>query len=156
MLRSLLLLIGLSVTLVAAADGYWLVVEPENPAQSQRIALKEGDGWCLHWQHSVAGFRVRDCFRIRSGQLLLEASHQPDFAAGLGHIEGRGIQVSDGRGGYWIRDINSPVANNTLRLRVGSREVNHRLVFDDQDKVLLSEDFADQAVDLYLQARTEN
>ena len=54
-------------------------------------------------------------------------SHQPDFAAGLGHLEGRGIMKSDGQGGYWIVDINEPIPNNTLTLRVGSAAVDHRL-----------------------------
>ncbi|SFC48616.1 protein of unknown function [Marinospirillum celere] len=155
MLRNLLLLVCLSAPQVAAND-YWLVINPDASALQKRIALHEGDGWCLHWQHSVAGFTVKDCFRIDAGRLLLESSHQPDFAAGLGHIEGRGVQVSDGRGGYWIRDINSPLPHNSMRLRVGSKEVNHRLVFDDLNKISLSEPFANQGIELYLQPRTEN
>lgn len=60
--------------------------------------------------------------------MTLERSHQPDFAAGLGHIPGRGTLTSAPEGGYWIEDINEAVPGNCLRLRVGSEAVNHRLV----------------------------
>lgn len=63
---------------------------------------------------------------------MLERSHQPDFAAGLGHIPGRGVQVSDGEGGYWIEDIDEPVPGNRYLLRVGSKDVNHRIVWHDK------------------------
>ena len=54
-------------------------------------------------------------------------SRQPDFAAGLGHIPGRGRQVSDGAGGYWIEDINEPVSGNAYILRPGAGAVDHRI-----------------------------
>ena len=59
--------------------------------------------------------------------MVLVQSHLPDFAAGLGHIPGRGRQVSDGQGGYFIRDINEPVRGNAYILRPGLPPVDHRL-----------------------------
>jgi hypothetical protein len=60
--------------------------------------------------------------------MVLVRSRLPDFAAGLGHIPGRGRQVSDGDGGYWILDIDEPVPGDAYVLRPGaSAPVDHRL-----------------------------
>ncbi|OEY66398.1 DUF1850 domain-containing protein [Marinobacter sp. X15-166B] len=95
------------------------------------IAVPPGMRWCMEWNHSVQGFTVKDCYRNRAGVLQLERSHQPDFAAGLGHTVGRGEQISDGQGGYWINGIDEPVAHNRYVLRVGTIAVNHRVVWRD-------------------------
>jgi hypothetical protein len=58
-------------------------------------------------------------------------AHLPDFAAGLDHIPGRGRQVSDGQGGYWILDIDEAVAGNAYILRPGRGIVDHRLQVGD-------------------------
>lgn len=89
--------------------------------------LEPGQRWCLSWNHSVAGFTVRDCFAWRPPELVLTDSHQPDFAAGLGHIQGRGMQRSDGAGGYRIEHIDQALPDNRLALRVGSTAVDHRI-----------------------------
>nr|WP_245791836.1 DUF1850 domain-containing protein [Halomonas ilicicola] len=94
------------------------------------IPIQPDEHWCLIWNHSVTGIRVADCYRYRQGRMVLVRSHQPDFAAGLGHIPGRGVQVSDGEGGYWIERIDEPVPGNRYLLRVGSRAVDHRLSHD--------------------------
>lgn len=96
------------------------------------IPLSPGDRWCLAWNHSVTGIQVLDCYRFHEGQMMLERSHQPDFAAGLGHIPGRGVQVSDGEGGYWIENIDEPVPGNRYLLRVGSKDVNHRILWNNK------------------------
>lgn len=97
----------------------------------ERLAsLDIGDGgqWCVLWKHSVQGFEVADCYVNRGGQMVLMRSHLPDFAAGLDHIPGRGRQVSDGMGGYWIEDIDEPVAGNAYVLRPGrAGKVDHRI-----------------------------
>ncbi|MFG6177582.1 DUF1850 domain-containing protein [Halomonas sp. THAF12] len=93
-----------------------------------RLPMSEGDGWCLAWNHSVEGFTVHDCYRNIDGRMVLQRSHLPDFAAGLDHIPGRGHQVSDGQGGYWIEDLDEPVPGAAYRLRVGAMRVDHRLV----------------------------
>ncbi len=110
-----------------------------------------GDRWCLIWNHSVAGFEVRDCYIYRKGRMLLERSHQPDFAAGLGHVPGRGVQTPDGAGGYWIERIDEPVPDNRYVLRVGSAAVDHRLVADEIE-IPLSAAAAGEAVMIRLLA----
>ncbi|QJR00684.1 DUF1850 domain-containing protein [Halomonas sp. PGE1] len=111
--------------------------------------MPEGEAWCLEWNHSVAGFPVQDCYRHRDGLMVLERSHQPDFAAGLGHVPGRGRQVSDGEGGYWIEEIDEPVPGNRYRLRVGSPEVNHRLLHEGR-RLSLSDQAAGERVTIHL------
>jgi hypothetical protein len=89
--------------------------------------VPEGSGWCVLWQHSVQGFEVSDCYENRDGRMVLVRAHLPDFAAGLDHIPGRGVQVSDGQGGYWIEDIDEPVPDNAYILRPGAGFVDHRI-----------------------------
>jgi hypothetical protein len=96
-----------------------------------RFDMPEGSGWCVLWNHSVEGFPVTDCYENRDGQMVLVRSRQPDFAAGLGHIPGRGRQVSDGAGGYWILDIDEPVPGNAYVLRPGGAPVDHRISMGD-------------------------
>ena len=91
------------------------------------VEIADGAGWCVLWRHSVQGFEVADCYVNRSGRMVLDRSHLPDFAAGLDHIPGRGVQRSDGMGGYWIEDLNEPVPGNAYILRPGRMTVNHRL-----------------------------
>lgn len=105
--------------------------------------------WCLTWNHSVAGFQVRDCFVFRPPHLLLASSHQPDFAAGLGHIVGRGVMRGDTPGGYHIESIDEVLPDNRLRLRIGSAAVDHRIEFADE-RIYLSRLAAHQAVDIRL------
>lgn len=118
------------------------------------VAAPPGGRWCIKWQHSVEHFTVLDCYRNAEGVMQLERSHQPDFAAGLGHIFGRGEQVSDGERGYWINAINEPVPDNRYVLRVGSPTVNHRVVWPDGEHpaVSLSEYAAGQRVTIQLVA----
>lgn len=99
-----------------------------------RRDLEEGDTWCLAWNHSVEGFTVLDCYVFRDARMVLQRSHLPDFAAGLDHIPGRGEQVSDGEGGYWIEEIDEPVPDNRYTLRVGADEVDHRLRWEEDDE----------------------
>ncbi|QOR40972.1 DUF1850 domain-containing protein [Billgrantia diversa] len=115
----------------AAADEALLEVVGTDGERLVSLPVAEGEGWCLEWNHSVEGFPVLDCYRHRDGRMVLVRSHLPDFAAGLDHIPGRGRQVSDGEGGYWIEAIDEPVPGNAYRLRVGSMRVDHRLVIDD-------------------------
>ncbi|MCE8021345.1 DUF1850 domain-containing protein [Halomonas sp. MCCC 1A11036] len=113
------------------------------------LPMPEGERWCLEWNHSVTGIRVQDCYRHDQGKMMLERSHQPDFAAGLGHVPGRGRQVSDGQGGYWIEDIDEPVPGNRYRLRVGSDRVDHRLLHEGR-RTSLSKRAAGERVTIHL------
>lgn len=126
----LCLALGVLAAAPAAADcpSHELRVRDAEGRPLAHLPMPEGAGWCLAWNHSVEGFPVHDCYRNRGGRMVLERSHLPDFAAGLDHIPGRGRQVSDGRGGYWIEAIDEPVPGDRYRLRVGSPRVDHRLV----------------------------
>ncbi|MCA1768551.1 MAG: DUF1850 domain-containing protein [Halomonas sp.] len=124
------LLVCLLLPLSALAAEGFLEVHTDDGRRIAGLSMPEGEGWCLEWNHSVEGFAVLDCYRHREGRMVLERSHLPDFAAGLDHIPGRGRQVSDGEGGYWIEAIDEPVPGNAYRLRVGSMRVDHRLVVE--------------------------
>lgn len=92
-----------------------------------RLEIPDGAGWCVVWRHSVDGFEVQDCYENRQGTMVLVSSRQPDFAAGLGHIPGRGVQRADGEGGYVIEGLDEPVPGNAYVMRPGGPAVDHRL-----------------------------
>ncbi len=125
------LLAPLATANTIAADRLVLEAHLLDGTMLAAVKLEAEQGWCLDWTHSVAGFPVRDCYAVVEGQMVLDYSHQPDFAAGLGHFEGRGIVRSRPDGGYLIEDINEPVPGNCLRLRVGSMAVNHQIAAGD-------------------------
>ncbi|UYG02948.1 DUF1850 domain-containing protein [Halomonas sp. LR3S48] len=136
-----------------AIDGAKLAVLDAVGETLVEVPLEPGMRWCLGWNHSVKKFPVLDCYRYHQGRMVLERSHQPDFAAGLGHTPGRGIQVSDGQGGYWIENIDEPVPGDRYTLRVGSPAVDHRLLWQaegDEHSVSLSELAAGERVTLQL------
>ena len=129
-LLALLLLIAHAGAGTLAAT---LTATLEDGTEIARLPVPEGTGWCVVWRHSVAGFEVSDCYENRGGHMVLIRSRQPDFAAGLGHLVGRGRQISDGAGGYWIVDIDEPVPGNAYFLRPGGPAVDHRLRTDTQE-----------------------
>jgi hypothetical protein len=139
------------VSLSQPALAFMLEVQRENGETIFSRHLDEGDRWCVHWNHSVQGFLVRDCYRVSDGRMMLERSHQPDFAAGLGHIPGRGEMTSAPEGGYWIENMDEYVQNNCYRLRVGARGVDHTLVLDGYQQNL-SETAARERVSVMLRA----
>lgn len=126
---------GLCALLLTVASGAAtagdLVATREDGTEILRLPVPEGAGWCILWNHSVQGFPVTDCYENRGGRMVLVRSRQPDFAAGLGHIPGRGRQVSDGAGGYWILDIDEPVPGDAYVLRPGAGRVDHRIELGD-------------------------
>ena len=126
-LAALLLLLA-GVTGGHAAD---LVAAREDGAEIVRLSVPDGTGWCVLWHHSVRGFEVSDCYENREGRMVLVSAHLADFAAGLDHIPGRGRQVSDGNGGYWILDINETVPGGAYVLRPEAGAVDHRLQVGD-------------------------
>jgi hypothetical protein len=122
------LLAGLAAAGGAAAGPRLAVVDASGVVMTAPLAA---DGrWCLVWNHSVTGIEVRDCFRAEGATLVLETSHQPDFAAGLGATPGRGTVVSDGTHGYRIEGIDMTLPPEGLTLRVGSTRVGHRIAID--------------------------
>ncbi len=129
-MASLLLLAAALLTTSAHADRL-VATRADDGTGIAGFDVPDGGGWCVLWRHSVAGFDVSDCYENRGGRMVLVRSHQPDFAAGLGHIPGRGRQVSDGRGGYHILDIDEPVPGDAYVLRPGLGPVDHRLQVGD-------------------------
>ncbi len=119
-------LCALLLSALPAAAGTLSVTLDDGTALA-RIAVPEGAEWCILWNHSVQGFEVSDCYVNEAGRMVLKRSHLPDFAAGLDHIPGRGRQVSDGRGGYWIEDLDEAVPGNAYVLRTGGPKVDHRI-----------------------------
>ncbi|WP_151669770.1 DUF1850 domain-containing protein [Nitrincola schmidtii] len=149
----LTLCLGLSVMILPAAGSesvsdFQLEIRDTSNNLIQAFPVNDNE-WCLYWNHSVTGIAVQDCYRIEKKQLLLSHSWQPDFAAGLGHVEGRGILSEHPEGGYLISEINEPVTNNALWLRVGSRSVSHTLVSGNRE-LNLSEIAAGQRLLLLL------
>lgn len=132
LLRLLACLALWPVVVLADPKGHALVATRENGTEIARLEVPDGTGWCVLWNHSVKGFPVADCYENRAGHMVLVWSHLPDFAAGLDHIPGRGRQVSDGQGGYYILDIDEAVPGNAYILRPGSRAVDHRLQVGDR------------------------
>ncbi|MDG3040599.1 DUF1850 domain-containing protein [Roseicyclus marinus] len=126
-------LCALLLTALAAGPTFAqdLVVTRGDGAELLRLPAPNGTGWCILWNHSVQGFPVTDCYENRDGRMVLVRSRQPDFAAGLGHIPGRGRQVSDGAGGYWILDIDEAVPGDAYVLRPGAGAVDHRIEMGD-------------------------
>ena len=123
--KGLLLLVLMLLPVSAFADE--LIATREDGTEIARLSVPEGTEWCVLWNHSVQGFPVADCYENQAGQMVLMHAHLPDFAAGLDHIPGRGRQITDGQGGYFIRDIHEPVPGNAYVLRPGTGPVNHRL-----------------------------
>lgn len=113
--------------LTSAGLSQRLQVTTETNEVLLELELTDEPSWEVLWNHSVAGFLVTDYYRYDEGQMLLIATHTPDFAAGLGHIPGRGRLESDDAGGYFISGIDEPVPDNSYVLRVGAPRVNHRI-----------------------------
>lgn len=112
---TLVLVVTWLAAIAQGASAYVLEVLREGGERIFSEHIDEGARWCMHWNHSVEGFAVRDCYRVVDGRMMLERSHQPDFAAGLGHIPGRGEMTSAPEGGYWIENIDELVPGNCYR-----------------------------------------
>lgn len=126
LILSLLLFALQNATMAEIQSHYHLNILNSDHVILYQLPIHE-DRWCLHWNHSVTGIAVEDCYQIIAEQLKLKSSWQPDFAAGLGHFEGRGTLSEHPQGGYLISEINEPVRDNRLILRVGSKDVAHSI-----------------------------
>lgn len=123
-----------SFTLVAAqsidSPKAYLSFTDSQEEMLYKIDLNNSPQWIVRWNHSVTGVVVSDYYYWDGQNMLLTNSHTPAFDAGLGHIPGRGKQISDGQNGYFILGINEKVPNNSYALRVGSLKVNHRIIHE--------------------------
>lgn len=117
----------LSLAALPVQAGQLVISLADTGQELARLAIADHARWSILWHHSVDGYEVEDIYENRAGAMVLVRSHLPDFGAGLGHIPGRGRQVSDGQGGYWIEDIDEPVPGSAYVLRPGRAAVNHRL-----------------------------
>lgn len=124
---ALVLAVILAGAPLGGAQAGVLTAQLSDGTEIARLEVPEGSGWCVVWRHSVEGFEVQDCYENRNGTMVLVKSLQPDFAAGLGHIPGRGVQRSDGRSGYLIDALDEAVPGNAYVLRPGGPAVDHRL-----------------------------
>ena len=147
-LLSLVLLLWASPAAAEQQPDYTLEISNSEQQLLIRFPVHQGR-WCMHWQHSVTGIAVQDCYRTENQQLLLDHSWQPDFAAGLGHFEGRGTLSSHPEGGYLIKNINEPVTDNRFWMRAGAENVAHTLVSADQ-RLNLSKLAAGQRLQIHL------
>ncbi len=109
-----------------------LTVQNEEGQALLELPLAVTPTWIMRWNHSVTGVTVSDYYYWNGYEMILTDSHTPSFDAGLGHIPDRGRLVSDGFDGYFIFDIDEAVAKNSYVLRVGSKRVNHRIVYAGQ------------------------
>lgn len=119
------------LALLTSGHSQQLQVVTETGKVLLELELADDPVWRVLWNHSVAGFLVTDYYRYAEGKMLLTATRTPDFAAGLGHIPGRGRLESDDEGGYFISGIDEPVPGNRYSLRVGTPRVNHRICHRD-------------------------
>lgn len=89
------------------------------------LPLPVGGRFCLHWNHSVTGGKVADCFTNHRGVLTLTTSFLHDYAAGLGDLPGRGTvrAVADG---YVIDNIDEALPRG-LPLRIAAPRVAQEL-----------------------------
>lgn len=126
-------LLALLLSLPGIVRAEILLATRESGEEVARFEVPEGGRWCVLWHHSVKGFEVSDCYQNRNGHMVLVWSHLPDFAAGLDHIPGRGRQVTDGQGGYFILDIDEPVPGDAYVLRPGAGPVDHRIRMGDRE-----------------------
>ncbi len=124
---------ALLLTAPAASAGPMLEVLGSADEVLARLPLVRDGAFCLAWRHSVTGGAVADCFAVGAGgTLTLERSFLHDFAAGLGHLPGRGRQRAAEGGGYWIEGIGERLAGDRVVLRVGPPAVGHALTAGDR------------------------
>lgn len=147
-LLSLVLLLSVFPAAAEQQPDYTLEISNSEQQLLAQFSVYQGR-WCMHWNHSVTGIAVQDCYRTEHQQLILDHSWQPDFAAGLGHFEGRGTLTSHPQGGYLIENINEPVADNRFWIRAGAENVSHTLVSADQ-RLNLSQLAAGQRLQIHL------
>lgn len=119
--------LALCLAALPAGAAELVVSLADSGAELARLPVAEGGRWSILWHHSVDGYEVEDIYEDRAGTMMLVRSHMPDYGAGLGHVPGRGREVSDGSGGYWVEDIDEPVPGNAYVLRPGRPSVDHRI-----------------------------
>lgn len=96
-----------------------------------RTPLAYGQSFTIRYIHSVDHSPVFEVFEAKKGQgLVLKETYFTMFGAGMGHWEGHGKIVQEGR---WIKikDINRPLGSFVLR--IGSRGVDHTILLAEKE-----------------------
>ena len=132
-LSALLLAAGL-----AFPGGLELFVTPvEGGAPLAVLPLAAGEPFTLHYYHSVENAPIWEVHSLdRSGRIFIEEERYLKFGAGMGKMPGVGHMVR--KGPYEaIVDMHMPTGNFVLR--IGSRDVNHTLLWRGTRKSLSRE-----------------
>jgi hypothetical protein len=96
-----------------------------------KMPLDYGQTFTIRYIHSVDHAPVFEVFRLKKEEgLVLVETYFRMFGAGMGHWQGHGRIVQEGK---WIKikDINYPLGS--FLLRVGSRGVDHTILLDGKE-----------------------
>lgn len=96
-----------------------------------RIPLDFEQSFTIRYIHSVDHSPVFEVFRVVKGTgIVLEETYFMMFGAGMGHWQGHGRLVQDGK---WIKitDIHRPLGR--FLLRVGSPGVDHTILLNGKE-----------------------
>ena len=126
MRRAVFILLAGAMAAVLLRPGPWLVLEEvESGTVVTKIPLKWNEKFKICYMHSVDIKPVCEIFSLKKkGGIFLEEMYFVMFGAGMGHWEGHGHVVSDGKW-TWIKEIEKPLGSFVLR--VGSPGVDHML-----------------------------
>jgi hypothetical protein len=108
-----------------------LVFDPCNQEIILRAPLVYGRSFTIRYIHSVDRSPVFEVFEVKKGEgLVLRETYFSMFGAGMGHWEGHGEIVQEGR---WIKikEINRSIGS--FILRIGSPEVAHTIIMDGEE-----------------------
>jgi hypothetical protein len=137
MRRGYFIILTALLTLIAATTGRpedtpaLLVFDPCNNEIILRAPIAYGRSFTIRYIHSVDRSPVFEVFEVKKGEgLVLKETYFTMFGAGMGHWEGHGEMVQEGR---WIKikDINRSLGS--FILRVGSQEVAHTVLMDGKE-----------------------
>ena len=117
--------------LALAAGVPELVVSNEAGATVFSAPIQPDKGFAIRYKHSVALTPVIDYFRIKSGDIYIDATVYEDFGAGLPHDSDKDEKMSVEHGKIILSGLNRKVS--PFELRVG-RVANHTLILDDGER----------------------
>lgn len=96
-----------------------------------RAPLDYDQSFVIRYIHSVNRSPVFEVFEAKRGEgLVLKETYFNMFGAGMGHWEGHGKLVQEGR---WIKIKNINQTLGSFILRVGSQEVAHTILLGEKE-----------------------
>ncbi len=94
------------------------------------FSVRYGGRFTIRYIHSVDLSPVFETFRVdREKGIILEETRFRMFGAGMGHWEGRGDIVQDGK---WIKIVRMNQPLGSFILRIGSKGVDHTIITADR------------------------